>query len=533
MAKTKGVVATLLAFLTAVEPTMALAQAVPAPPPTSTSPEPPPQPTEGRALPSTEGRVMLEGNVDPKSYILGPGDRLVVEVWGVREQSNEVEVNAEGRVSVPHAGMFAAGGEKLATLRDTIISRLHATYPHLHISVTLARPRTFLVNVVGAVARPGPYPATPLTRVSSLIPRASPLPNASTRRVEIRRKGRADKLIADIVGFSVLGDASGDPTLLDGDVVFLPVRDLEVEISGAVKRPGRYELVRERNVRELLELAGGLTSDAATSQPLRLTTRESGDRVVVHSLPQANAGQTPLHSGDAVHIARLTDLRQSVVVEGAIVGRPGQVTGIVEPDRRAGVTERPSDDRPVDPSGNAARDIALRIPFVEGDGVSDLVVKAGGLQPWADASSAYVLRPNPNGERSRIPVDLAVISSRKGQDVPIQPGDTLVVPSRRESVVVGGAVQHPGTFSYSRNLHPVDYITLAGGPTRTGVAGSAQVLKRTGVRKDIDKVNEIDPGDVISVPEATLTTAEWMTFVLLFLNLAVSAAVLVITVRHY
>src|SRR5262249_13329925 len=164
------------------------------------------------------------------------------------------------------------GGEKLAKLREAIITRLKAVYPNLHVNVTLARPRMFLVNIVGAVARPGPYQATSMTRVSALVPRASPLPTASTRRLAIRRQ-RGEKKIADIVYFNSLGDSASDPTVLDGDTIYVPVRDLEVEVSGAVKHPGRYELVRDRTVRELLELAGGFTPEAATTLPLRLTTR--------------------------------------------------------------------------------------------------------------------------------------------------------------------------------------------------------------------------------------------------------------------
>ena len=480
MQKIKGAVATLLAALTALEPTMVLAQTTP-----GTQPAPVSDPN---FAPTPEGGVILEGAVDAKSYVVGPGDRLLVELWGLREQSMQVEVNAEGRLSVPHVGVFGAGGERLATVRDAITSQLHKIYPNLHANVTLARPRTFLVNVIGAVARAGPYPANPLTRVSTLVPRASPLPTASTRRVEIRRKGRTEKIIGDIVAFTVLGDSSADPTLLDGDTVFVPVRELEVEVSGAVKRPGRYELVRERNVRELLELSGGLASDAATTLPLRLTTRESGDRLVIHSLAQASAAQTVLHSGDTVHVPALAALGRTVVVEGAIVGNPNpqqQPGAVTDPSRAAS-------DRPVDPitaPGNLGstptRDVSIVVNFSEGEGVSDLIVKVGGLQPWADGSGAYLLRPTAEAERGRIPVDVTAISSRKAPDIPVQPGDTLVVPSRRDAVVVGGAVQHPGLFPYSRTLHPPDYITLAGGPTRSGSAGSAQILKRNGQRKDI------------------------------------------------
>jgi protein involved in polysaccharide export with SLBB domain len=518
--KIRGALATLLALLTALEPTMVLAQA--------SAPPPSPPPTEPLLAPPTEGRVVLEGAVDARTYILGPGDRLLVELWGLRDLSQEIEVNAEGRLLVPHVGVFGAGGEKLATLRETISERLRSVYPNLHANVTLARPRTFSVNIVGAVGRPGSYPATALMRVSALVPRAVPLPNASTRRVEIRRKGRAEKLVADIVYFAVHGDPASDPTLLDGDTIYVPLRELEVQVSGAVKRPGRYELVRERNVRELLELAGGLTTDASTTLPLRLTTRESGDRLVVHSLSQSNAAQTVLHPGDSVHVPALGDLRRTVVIEGAIVGIPSQPTSgaQLEPERRPA-----SDDRPLDPLTNPTRDISLVLPFVEGDGVSDLIVKAGGLQPWADGSSAYLLRATATAERGRISVDAVAISSRSATDIPIQPGDTLVIPSRRDSVVVGGAVQRPGVFTYSRNLHPPDYITLAGGPTRSGVAGSALVLKRTGVRKEIGTVGEIEPGDVISVPEAALTSSEWINIILIAASLVVSTTAIVISVR--
>jgi protein involved in polysaccharide export with SLBB domain len=480
-----------------------------------------------------EGRAVLEGAVDAKTYVVGPGDRILVELWGVRQQSEEIEVNAEGRLSVPNVGVFNAGGEKLAILRDAVTSRLRAIYPNLHANVSLARPRTFVVSVVGAVARPGPYPATALTRVSALVPRASPAPNASTRRVEIRRKGRAQKIIADLDYFTLLGDPENDPMVLDGDTVFVPARELEVQVTGAVKRPGRYELVRERNVRELLELAGGLSSDAATSLPLRLTTRESGDHLAVHSLAQANAPQTVLHSGDIVHVPALADLGRNVVVEGAIVG----TIGPGEADRRAALPN----DRPIDPNSltapvatlaNQPRDISVVIPYSEGDGVNDLIVKVGGLQPWADGSSAYLIRGGADSRQERVPVDITAIAARRSKDVPVRPGDTLVIPSRRVGVVVGGAVQHPGLVAWSRSLHPPDYITLAGGATRSGVPGSAQVLKPNGERKDIGSVTEIEPGDVISVPEASITAAEWVTIILVASTLILSGISVYYSVRR-
>src|SRR5215472_3227373 len=127
MSEVKSALATLLAILTALQPSLVLAQRAPGTP-TPTTPAPA---SPADVVPNllAEGRTILEGAVDAKSYVVGPGDRLLIEQWGVRQQSSEIEVNAEGRLSIPNVGVFSAGGEKLATVRDAVTSRLRAIYP--------------------------------------------------------------------------------------------------------------------------------------------------------------------------------------------------------------------------------------------------------------------------------------------------------------------------------------------------------------------------------------------------------------------
>ena len=108
------------------------------------------------------------------------------------------------------------------------------------------------------------------------------------------------------------------------------------------------------------------------------------------------------------------------------------------------------------------------------------------------------------------------------------PGGALFV-----AIVVGGAVYHPGIYAYSRELKPLDYVTLAGGATRNGRPDSARVLRRTGQSVRIGDLPEIEPGDVISVPEATVSTSEWLNFAIVFANLAVGTTALVLTVTHH
>src|SRR2546423_12031095 len=138
MAMGRGVLAGLVALLPAVgaaqprpgdaRPTETPAESLPAIP-----------------LPAAEPPIALAGIVDAATYVVGPGDRLLVELWGAQEESREVEVNAEGRLLVPRIGMFRASDRTLASLREEVVRGLKAVYPRLNTSLTLSRPRVFTV----------------------------------------------------------------------------------------------------------------------------------------------------------------------------------------------------------------------------------------------------------------------------------------------------------------------------------------------------------------------------------------------------
>jgi protein involved in polysaccharide export with SLBB domain len=141
-------------------------------------------------------------------------------------------------------------------------------------------------------------------------------------------------------------------------------------------------------------------------------------------------------------------------------------------------------------------------------------------------------RTDANGMRRLIPVDLPAITGGAHEDVRMAPGDTLVVPSRREQVMVGGAVMRPGYYQLSPDSRPQEYINLAGGPTRTGDAGGARVLSQGGGTRPIGRVSSLKPGDVITVPERRLSTAEWVSITLILGNIAVSAAAVSLAAVH-
>ena len=488
--------------------------------------------SEASAPPQAPDPNALEGDVHASSYVIGPGDQMRIVLWGLHELQQEIQVTAEGRLFVPRAGVFDAGGQTLSQLRTSVESRLRSIYPGLQSSLTLTRPRTFLVHVTGAVVRPGTYEASPLTRVSAMLPKAGGvLSTGSLRRVEIHRRGVREPIAADLTRFQLFGQLDGDPQVLDGDTLYVPPRALTVEVTGGVRRPGTYELITSRTVAELLELAGGFDTGASHARPLRVTSRSVGDHVGVRSVSMPEANTLHLNDGDLVHVPEMAEQRATVLVQGAVVGprANGQGTGGNVEFLRVTPATQPLDEARPD---GGQRDISVLLPYVEHEGVRDLVAQAGGLQPWADLRNAYLARRDDKGATHHLPVDLASLQTGASDDIPVSAGDTLVVPARRQQVLVAGAVQRPGYYAYSGDLKPRDYLNLAGGPTRSGDTESTRVLQ-SGSSRSLEKVSSLEPGDVITVPERRFTAAEWTSMALILGNIAIGAAALGVAAAHY
>src|SRR6185503_11168881 len=123
------------------------------------------------------------------------------------------------------------------------------------------------------VKQPGSYTSHPVERVSTLLARAGGV-TGSRRQIKIKRKS-GTTVNADLTLYELTGNTALNPLLLDGDVVSVPVAETVVEIAGAVHRPGKYELIATKDVTELLQLAGGLTSSVARSLPVRVIRRDA------------------------------------------------------------------------------------------------------------------------------------------------------------------------------------------------------------------------------------------------------------------
>jgi protein involved in polysaccharide export with SLBB domain len=271
--------------------------------------------------------MSLRGPVDEARYIVGPGDELLIVIWGKSAVTHTASVGPEGELVLPGVAPIPIAGLTLRDAKERVAGRLGDIYRNVEISVSLSSVRTMRVSVLGNVLLPGEYTGTALDLAGEMIEMAGGLgEGASERNISIRRRGGGSDRV-DLVRYRNAGDMDANPPILDGDVVFVPNAVALVEVDGAVSWPGTYELGLLRRFVDS-RTTRSVPVDASDPESLRL----------------------PLSDGDQVYVRSETEWRESqrVFVEGE-VAHPGPyginegVDRLSQVIRRAGgLTERAS-----------------------------------------------------------------------------------------------------------------------------------------------------------------------------------------------
>lgn len=453
----------------------------------------------------TGGGVVLEGAVDPTTYIVGPGDEFVVSIGGLAPRQVPATVSADGILVIPEAGSFAAAGRTLAAVRAEASAALRRRFTNVTTDVALSAPRQFYVHVSGAVPDPGRHIVRSVARVEDALtaanagnsPRtltaymgtATPQGQwAALRNVVVTHTdGSSDRL--DLMRYFTTGDVAYNPYLRDGDAVhvatFSPTQE-GVSVNGAVTQPGVYDIRQNDSVLDLLIAAGWQRDGGAPLSAIRLMRTE--EQAAPRLLTLDEAARTPVRPRDQVYAVAANPNAGFVAVVGA-VHYPGTY-----PIQEQQTT------------------------------LAQLIEMAGGLRDDALLRSAYLLRPariavgpldtlraDPIGDLDyfsrlfltdqlaqtpavAIRLDRVVAGE---EDLLLQNGDRLVVPRGADGVRVFGQVLHAGYFPFAAGLTARDYVSLAGGvgPGATDVflmeAGSNQLIA--------DASQPLEPGDAVFV----------------------------------
>lgn len=204
-----------------------------------------------------------QGASVPASYVLGPGDEVVAQAYGLVDFTERLVIDREGRVLVPKAGPLTLAGVSLGDAEKVLAAHLGKIYRNFNLTVTMGRVRSAEVFVVGQARNPGKHVVSGLsTLINALFETGGPNANGSLRAVELRRAGKTVAKV-DVYQFLAKGDNSADVKLQPGDVIFIPPAGPRAAVLGTVNAPAIYELKPEDTIQSVLELTGGLPVLAA------------------------------------------------------------------------------------------------------------------------------------------------------------------------------------------------------------------------------------------------------------------------------
>ena len=394
----------------------------------------------------------------PQTYVLGPGDQVVIDVYGASQNTHQLTISPEGTVTVPGYGPIYVSGMTVAAANGKIRSTLGSRYASSKVKLSVGQTRTIMINVMGEVRTPGTYTLSAFSTVFHALYRAGGINDIGTlRNVKVYRNGKLITVV-DIYEYILNGRLAGNVRLQDGDVVQVGPYDCLVGVTGNVKRPMFYEMRKNESVATLLKYAGGFTGDAY-KKAVRLV-RQTGERYSVFNVDEFDMSSFKVDDGDAVSVDGMLNRYENMVeVKGAIF-RPGQY-------RLGG----------------------------EVTSVRGLIERAEGVTEDAFTAHAVLHRMKADRSLEVVSVDVEGIMAGTVPDIPLKNEDVLFIPTQAElrserTYTITGEVMSPGTYEYADNTSVEDLIMQAGGLTDAASTAKVDVSRR------------------IRDPKATTTTRE-------------------------
>tara|TARA_B100002019_G_scaffold291028_1_gene310102 strand:- start:6259 stop:8886 length:2628 start_codon:yes stop_codon:yes gene_type:complete len=251
----------------------------------------------------------------PTDYRIGPGDLVEVQLFGQRNDSFSLEISREGMLQFPSIGPINAfeKGTSFIDLKNHLKEKIREHLGEgVQSSITLGAFRSIRIFLLGEVRKQGAYTVSALsTTINALLSCGGIKESGSLRKIQLKRAG---KLVAsfDLYDLLLRGDTSADQALQPGDVLFVPVVEKQVSISGAVRRPGKYEIIGGETLAQVLDLAGG-TSDRSVLDLIRLERLNSDYRTVVKNLNLSENKDFKVLQGDSVSIGFANSKIKNVV----------------------------------------------------------------------------------------------------------------------------------------------------------------------------------------------------------------------------
>ena len=369
----------------------------------------------------------------PQNYRLGPGDAVIIDIYGASQKTIQSTVSPDGEVTIEGYGPVNVSGLTVAQANARLRSTLGSRYRSSRIKLTVGQTKTIMVNVMGEVKAPGTYTLSAFATVFHALYMAGGTNDLGTlRNIKVYRNNRLVTVV-DIYDYILNGKLTGNVRLADNDVIVVGPYDCLVTITGKVKRPMIYEMKKNESVNSLLKYSGGFTGDAY-KKSVRVN-RKTGRERSVYNVEEFDFSSFRIDDGDSVSVdSILPRYANTVEVKGAVF-RPGMYN------------------------------IGDQI-----NSVRTLVEHAEGLTEDAFTARAVMHRMKSDRNLEVISVDIAGILAGTSPDIPLKENDVLFIPTRQDkmterTITIRGEVQYPGTYLYAEHETIEDFVLQAGGLT--------------------------------------------------------------------
>lgn len=379
-----------------------------------------------------------ENVATPEHYKLGPGDEVIIDIWGANETNIRQQISPEGNIMVSQIGPLYLNGLTIREANEKVREVFARKYagvagdePESQVRITLGQIRTIQINVMGEVAVPGTYRLSSFATVFHALYRAGGVTDiGSLRNIQVMRGGKQFAGL-DVYGYLLEGKTTDDIRLQEGDVIVVPPYEALVSVEGKVKRPMYYEMKKGETLGTLIDYAGGFTGDAY-SKEVRLV-RRTGREYRLFNVDKSDYAGFELDDGDSVSVGTILNrFANRVEVRGAVY--------------REGMYELGEDMNTV----------------------RQLIDRADGLKGDAFLARALLYREHEDLSIETVAVDLKGVINGTVPDISLRRNDVLEIASVRDLEEKGafrieGLVSRPGVYPFADNTTLEDLIIQAGG----------------------------------------------------------------------
>ena len=382
----------------------------------------------------------------PQNYRLGPGDAVIIDIYGASQKTIQSTVSPDGEVTIEGYGPVNVSGLTVAQANARLRNTLGSRYRSSRVKLTVGQTKTIMVNVMGEVKAPGTYTLSAFATVFHALYMAGGTNDLGTlRNIKVYRNNRLVTVV-DIYDYILNGKLTGNVRLADNDVIVVGPYDCLVTIAGKVKRPMIYEMKKNESVNSLLKYSGGFAGDAY-KKSVRVN-RKTGREYAVYNVEEFDFSSFRVDDGDSISVdSILPRYANTVEVKGAVF-RPGMY--------------------------NLGEQV---------NSVRTLLEHAEGMTEDAFTNRAVMHRMKKDRTLEVIAVDIAGIMDGKVADIPLKENDVLFIPTRQEKIVertltIRGEVQYPGVYQYADNETLEDFVLQAGGLTDKASTVNVMVSRR-------------------------------------------------------